>query len=279
MAFLRPTDTLCLPPSYEVSELSVGSNPIHPSSLSLPSPIASTAAARRQYLAGLSNNAENFVNTSVGDVYLAPPLAEDTISSIQPTLYNVASRFTERVTYLFRPLSPNTMVLVPPDLRPQYHISVGSNCFIPSSYITTVRRGGSENDEFVAEFEMGKSKLPESLYIRGEEHLIKQVIKTCKSLNLGRNVSWKDRQLFYNNHQEWTLKNMEWNLSEDTKICTTSSRTSRALKMLYAKFTPRRGHKPAQLEVTPEGQELFDDILLSVLILERRRLMLDSTNY
>ncbi len=42
---------------------------------------------------------------------------------------------------------------------------------------------------------------------------------------------------------------------------------------------PRRGRSLAQLEVMPEGQELFDDILISALILERRRLMLDSVNY
>ncbi|PBK60255.1 hypothetical protein ARMSODRAFT_733652 [Armillaria solidipes] len=210
-----------------------------------------------------------------------PPMAENSIPSIEPPLYNAVSRLTERVTYSFRPHTLNTMVLVPPDLRPRYHISTGSNCFIPSSYITTIRRGGTEHDELVADFEMGDSKLPESVYIRRREYLINDAIKVCKSTHFGRNISWKERQAFYNNHQEWTLgsRNIEWDLSENTKLCTSSYRISRAPKVLYAKFTPRKGRDLAQLEVMPEGQELFDDILISALILERRRLMLNSVNY
>lgn len=49
------------------------------------------------------------------------------------------------------------MLLLPPlsapDTRPRYHISVSTNCFTPSSYITTVRKGGSEVGELVGEFE------------------------------------------------------------------------------------------------------------------------------
>ncbi|PBK80499.1 hypothetical protein ARMGADRAFT_1171883 [Armillaria gallica] len=278
MASLRRTDTLSLPPSYEVSERSLGAgNPTHQSGPA----IATAAISSHQYLTTLSNHADNLVTTSTDDVQLMPPMPENTVPSIEPPLYNAVSRLTEPVTYSFRPHSLNTMVLVPPDLRPRYHISTGSNCFIPSSYITTIRRGGTEHDELVADFEMGASKLPESVYIRGGEYHIKDTIKICKSAHLGRNISWKDRQAFYNNHQEWTLgsQNIEWDLSENTKVCTSSSRTSRAPKVIYAKFTPRRGRSLAQLEVTPEGQELFDDILISALILERRRLMLDSVNY
>ncbi|PBK80512.1 hypothetical protein ARMGADRAFT_1020888 [Armillaria gallica] len=278
MASLRRTDTLSLPPSYEVSERSLGAgNRTHQSRPT----IASATTSSHQYSTTLSNHAENLVTTSAGDVQLIPPMAENSIPSIDPPLYNAVSQLAERVTYSFLPHSLNTMVLVPLDLRPRYHISTGSNCFIPSSYITTIRRGGTEHDELVADFEMGDSKLPESVYIRGGEYHIKDAIKICKSAHLGRNISWKDRQAFYNNHQEWTLgsQNIEWDLSESTKVCTSSSRTSRAPKVLYAKFMPRKGRDLAQLEVMPEGQELFDDILISALILERTRLMLHSVNY
>ncbi len=42
---------------------------------------------------------------------------------------------------------------------------------------------------------MGDSKLPESVYIRGGEYHIKDAMKIYKSAHLGRNISWKDRQV------------------------------------------------------------------------------------
>lgn len=49
------------------------------------------------------------------------------------------------------------MLLLPPpeaqDTRPVYHISLAVNCFIPSMYVTTLRRGASEFGKYVAEFE------------------------------------------------------------------------------------------------------------------------------
>lgn len=48
------------------------------------------------------------------------------------------------------------MVLVPQssyrDTRPIYHISWQEDYFLPGNFITTIRRGGSENGQFVAEF-------------------------------------------------------------------------------------------------------------------------------
>ncbi|SJL18189.1 uncharacterized protein ARMOST_21767 [Armillaria ostoyae] len=214
---------LSLPPSYEVSERSLGAgNPVSHSRPPIGTATATTSS--HQYPTTLSNRAENLVTTSTGDVQLMPPMAENSIASIEPPLYNAVSRLTERVTYSFCPHSLNTMVLIPPDLRPRYHISTGSNCFIPSSYVTTIRRGGTEHDELVADFEMGNSKLPESVYIQGGEYHIKDALKTRKSAHLGRNISWKDRQAFYNNHQEWTLgsQNIEWDLSENTKVVSKS---------------------------------------------------------
>lgn len=249
----------------------------HPSSSNLE---PRTSAAALQYPTTLSNHAQNLVTTSAGDVQLITLSTENMIPSKEPSFYGTVSRFTERVTYAFRPLSPTTMILVPPESRPRYHISAGSNCFTPSSYITTIRRGGSEIGELVADFEMGDSTLPQSVYIRGTQHLIKDSIKTPKSAHFGRNIGWKDRQLFYNNYQEWTLsfRNLEWDLSENTKICTSSSSSRPSRKVLYAKFTPCQGRDLAQLEVTPEGQDQFDDILISALILEWKRLMLDSVS-
>jgi hypothetical protein len=71
--------------------------------------------------------------------------------------YDTARVPTEPIKYTFSPQSFNTMLLVPPpdvqDTRPLYHISVALNCFIPSSFVTTIRRGASEYGEYVGEFE------------------------------------------------------------------------------------------------------------------------------
>lgn len=65
------------------------------------------------------------------------------------------------VTYTFSQISSNSMLVIPPpnvpDTRPKYHISVAHNCFAPMSYITTIRRGSSDNGVHVAEFECVKA--------------------------------------------------------------------------------------------------------------------------
>lgn len=57
-------------------------------------------------------------------------------------------------TCAFQDTNPGCMVLLPPgdasDRGPLYHIEVRPNCFMPSSYITTVLRG---NRDFVGRFE------------------------------------------------------------------------------------------------------------------------------
>ncbi|KAL6302443.1 hypothetical protein BKA93DRAFT_393865 [Sparassis latifolia] len=64
------------------------------------------------------------------------------------------------VVYTFAQNSFNSMMLsADPQQSPLcYHVSVQMNCFIPSSYITTVRRGNSEDGEMVGSFEMGISQ-------------------------------------------------------------------------------------------------------------------------
>lgn len=63
---------------------------------------------------------------------------------------------TGPITYLFAPVehSFNAMVLQSQNaMLPLYHIFVRMNCFIPSSFITTVHRGDTEYGEEVGHFE------------------------------------------------------------------------------------------------------------------------------
>jgi hypothetical protein len=63
---------------------------------------------------------------------------------------------TDPIVYTFSPVSFNSMELIPPTTmasEPRYHISVRVNCFSPSFWVTAIRRGDSENGEYVGDFE------------------------------------------------------------------------------------------------------------------------------
>ncbi|EIM81984.1 uncharacterized protein STEHIDRAFT_161338 [Stereum hirsutum FP-91666 SS1] len=89
--------------------------------------------------------------------------------------------------YALAPRTPNSMLVLPPSAdagadsgeNALYRISVNSNCFMPSSYITTIRRGGSEDGEFVGDFEIGDSMVKWTITI-GEQQMLLQNIMTTK---------------------------------------------------------------------------------------------------
>lgn len=187
-----------------------------------------------------------------------------------PPAYVDARRPTTPVTYVFSPLGGNAMTLLPPvdsaDTRPLYNISVAMNVFVPTSYITTVRRGGSEDGPIVGDFEMGISNKASTVFIRDKECTVHEALqpKTFKSDVL-----------------TWTLTNKEllWDITGDTKLYTCFSVEKGVTgRVALARFLPNRSlrlpdarHRTQMLEVTPAGQEFMDDIVLSVLIIERRR--------
>ncbi|KAI0765760.1 hypothetical protein BC629DRAFT_1540206 [Irpex lacteus] len=100
-----------------------------------------------------------------------------TSSHSQPS--NNTSPRTTPVTYVFLPVehSFNAMVLQTQDaVIPLYHIFVRMNCFIPSSYITTVSRGDTEFGEQVGHFEMGVSIRKPTVVFGGLERIIDSVL-------------------------------------------------------------------------------------------------------
>ncbi|KAI4528300.1 hypothetical protein K523DRAFT_367866 [Schizophyllum commune Tattone D] len=190
--------------------------------------------------------------------------------SEDPPAYVDARRPTEPITYVFTPSGANAMLLLPPsqaaDSRPLYHISVAMNVFVPTSFITTVRRGGTEEGPIVGDFEMGISNKASTVFIRNRECTVHDALhpKTFKGDIL-----------------TWTLtdKEIQWDITSDPRlyIC---FRMEKAVmeRVVLARFLPNRSlrlpdarHRTQMLEVTPAGQEFLDDILLSALIIERRR--------
>ncbi|KAF9041414.1 hypothetical protein BJ165DRAFT_1530141 [Panaeolus papilionaceus] len=180
----------------------------------------------------------------------SPSLPEES-----PPQYARARIPTKPVRYTFCQLSFNTMLLIPPaesqDTRPQYHISVNMNCFVPTSFITTIHRGAIAYGRAVAAFEMGISVEKGRVRFGRYENDISAIL---------------DKADKHANNTKWT-----WRPPKCHSIGATP--------VLLATFTPRKLNRaikrpadPPVLEVSPEGQLHFDHLLLALMIVERKRL-------
>ncbi|KAJ7786491.1 hypothetical protein B0H16DRAFT_1490644 [Mycena metata] len=190
--------------------------------------------------------------------------------------YRSVRRPSAPITYEFTPLPSNSMLLAPPpnvkDSQRPYHITVSLNCFTPSSYITIVRKN-SWDGELVGDFEIGtNARNPGTLCLRGNEYPISELLQP--QLNVFR-TTW-----------DWKVKNfgpenplmLYWDDYGGGGALTCYSSQDRDSAHLLAKFTPRttlrrQGQplEPPKLLVTPSGHLLFDDLLLSALLIERMR--------
>ncbi|KAI0918337.1 hypothetical protein AcV5_002348 [Taiwanofungus camphoratus] len=198
-----------------------------------------------------------------GQVYLFPP------------------RHFGPVIYIFSQETFHSMVLCARgESTPDYYISVAMNCFIPSSYITTIQRGGSRDGELVGSFEMGISTRKNTVTVDGREKLMDLVLCHAGSKSnvrsLGRVWQWRW-------HNDDSL-HLSWHSDSPVRYCYLSSQTGTPNATLLASYTPvplspradGQPSPPASLKLFPEGRRLFDDILISALIIERKRLTPDS---
>ncbi|PPR02229.1 hypothetical protein CVT24_011457 [Panaeolus cyanescens] len=195
----------------------------------------------------------------------SPALPEES-----PPQYARARIPTLPVRYTFCQLSFNTMLLIPPaesqDTRPQYHISVNMNCFVPTSFITTIHRGAIAYGRAVAEFEMGISVEKGRVRFGRYENDISAILdKADKNIN----------------HTKWTWRppKVRHRLTWDCRSVPFTCHSIGPSPVLLATFTPRKLNRaikrpsdPPVLEVSPEGQLHFDHLLLALLIVERKRL-------
>lgn len=175
------------------------------------------------------------------------------------------------LTYTFSSLSYNSMLLLPPpdapDTRPQYHISVHMNCFIPTSYITVVRKGATENGQCVGEFEMGLSERRSTVTIGQYETFLSSVLSRTGS-HLNGEYHWRNLDL----HLYWDCRGRLFKCFLINDV--TKARAALAIYESPGLHDLRREGIDLvhRLEVMPDGQEHFDLILLSALIVERKRL-------
>ncbi|KAJ7105745.1 hypothetical protein C8R43DRAFT_1046167 [Mycena crocata] len=192
-----------------------------------------------------------------------------------PPAYDHARLPLHAVNYTFSPQGFNTTLLLPPsdlpETRPQYHISVVINVMNPFSFITTIHRGASESGPYVAQFEMGISTNPSTVCMEDCQKKIKDAIR---SEHRSRWV-WHFRD-DPSQHIRWELNNLSTGLF-NCFFASDSYPASTQLKIAQFKGVPleQKGTArtaPSMLRIYPAGQALFDDILVSAMILERRRL-------
>ncbi|KAF8235569.1 hypothetical protein L208DRAFT_738500 [Tricholoma matsutake] len=202
------------------------------------------------------------------------------ISYIQPAEsppeYTVARRPTEPVLYSFSRVSPNAMLLIPPshapDTRPLYHISVNLNCFNPLSAITCIRRGATEYGEYVGDFELGISSQPATICFRDREFLMSSLITKLGSRE-GCVWHWMSNS---------PTHAVRWDTRPSPAVCSTGLPSNPPLAKFYPSAGLRRPSTPApisRLQVMPQGHERLDDILISLLIIERKRLTPSGSDY
>ncbi|KAF9074818.1 hypothetical protein BDP27DRAFT_85392 [Rhodocollybia butyracea] len=159
-----------------------------------------------------------------------------------------------------------------PQARHPYYISVSLNCFTPSSHITSVRKyEWSELGELVGDFEIAAkdSKNVNTVFFRGREHPVEEVLVSSSKL-FRHHWTWKPIEAH--------LPSLYWEADNSGDIITCFLSKDRTNANLLAKFVPRshrrrsgREFEHPKLEVTPKGHEVFEDVLISLLIIERLR--------
>lgn len=124
----------------------VEANPEESSSFSLAEPRLSSEISERPS------------TSQTASLRAIPPIAEPVVMTWHPTPDKIDTAMpSQPVTYHFSQVTDNTMLLIPSQesssSRPVYHISWREDYFISGSMITTLRRGGTGDGQYVGMFE------------------------------------------------------------------------------------------------------------------------------
>ncbi|KAI0095036.1 hypothetical protein BDY19DRAFT_62284 [Irpex rosettiformis] len=181
-------------------------------------------------------------------------------------------------TCIFYELENANMALYPPgdmdNQTPLYSIHVAPSCFQPMSFVTTIKRGGTNSKQLVARFELGISRDPPTLFMDNRPYQLQDVFHEF------RKVKSKLKQ----DRWRWVRGQckLQWFYSSDYEaIChyeLDPDRTPLA-KLLSAAgayapggLPPSAGPPTTKLMVMTPNQALLDEIVVSALLVERKRL-------
>ncbi|CAL1695202.1 unnamed protein product [Somion occarium] len=242
------------------------------SSLRLPDDRSSGFASHRE--PSIFSDVQSLATSSISPMS-SPPNGMVSPSPTRSThRYSNASAGSRSIradaTYTFQPTGFNCMDLVAshPLSGPSsavYHVDISFNCFNPTSFITAVRRGGLREGEFVAKFEMGISTDRARLQFHDyQECDTEQIFYPYR--NVGSNLSerwcWKRSPL----HLQWD------SLQDHTGYFCCKDPSRNPSKTSLATLVHNGQSTSTALWVSAAGHEIFDDIFISALLVERKRL-------
>ncbi|KAK7694969.1 hypothetical protein QCA50_002157 [Cerrena zonata] len=190
-------------------------------------------------------------------------------TSVHPS--PIHSNYGDTTHYSFRQVDFNSMKVVrtpeSEDQAPVYSITVLMNCFMPLSSVTRVTRGAPGEGPVVGEFETGISSIEGRIHFerdgKGSRNLT-DIFKRLPGSKFSREKS----------------KNWEWHRGPFRLAWEKSSKANEYTCYTHGEHTTPLaklrwvvGGSPATvtLEVTNSSHELFDDIIVSALLVEQRR--------
>ncbi|KAJ3510101.1 hypothetical protein NLJ89_g4863 [Agrocybe chaxingu] len=257
-----------------------------------------TSSAPPSYISDAESfdDGASFVSTTstlVGAARRPAGLSSSTLVHLRPpppSTPSVSSVVREYpvIRYIFTPTCPvsNSLTLIPPpdmpDTVPRFHIAVTSNVFNPLSYITTVYQGETQFGQWVGSFEMGISGCLSRVRMHKQDVPVINVLGKRGS-RTSAVWTWKPLSSRVNNGLPWKW---DYRATHGAGVC----RSTDADKTLLATFIPSptagRSYSPGvvqvnsrgeetplpALQVTLEGQKFFEDILISLLVIERKRM-------
>ncbi|RDX51673.1 hypothetical protein OH76DRAFT_262754 [Lentinus brumalis] len=153
----------------------------------------------------------------------------------------------------------------------QYHISVHMNCFCPSSFVTVVRRGAADG-ELVGSFEMGISTQRATVNMYGVDKHLDTVLSREGKKAADRIWQW--------NWGDVPQHSICWHRESPVRYCYFMGTDGRPNGPMAAAFTcsssivgpDGMSPQPASLKVYPHGLRALDHIVVSALLVERKRL-------
>ncbi|KAF9448930.1 hypothetical protein P691DRAFT_704052 [Macrolepiota fuliginosa MF-IS2] len=278
------------PPPSLASSSSTSVDTVRGHPLPPPPPPPPSLASERSSLGQFWASAVSLAHATIGEgsnsrrvSLIDEETALDAIMEETSPEYIEARVPTYTLEYTFSPVEGEgeSMLVVPPldapDTRPVYHIKVTHDLFDPSFFITTVRRGGGSDGDVIGDFMMkaGCSALEETVFFKKSEcHIFKKLVAITKK----DEFQWRlhdsnDGSLLWKWDKQWTCRHVpERNV--------TKNKNYELLAQFHppsAMRTPANTAKAARMTVYPPGQKFFDEIVMSVLILERKRRKLMGT--
>ncbi|KAF8998487.1 hypothetical protein BDQ17DRAFT_1361852 [Cyathus striatus] len=256
-----------------LSQLHMLSNELPISSMRSRSPLQSLIRQdRAQNHQGEQLGTSSELQNSNGAVALRRRQAVPTTRSTGTLPTYLSAIPTTSIRYSFTSPSSNSMDLIQPSsagMNPRsiYRVSVSMNCFMPSSYITTLRKIENETEKYVGEFEMGVSNYGNSVKLGERLSSIKNKLIRPSAMNMNTYI-WKDDR-----GQPLYL----WEFLTRTKaICRMRFNRNIILGTFWGSPDPTDPFSTevpnSMFEVTPSGHEHFDELMLSLLVVERARL-------